>query len=123
MNDVEQRTAAKKFAADWEGKGYEKGQSQAFWLTLLHDVYGVTEPAKYINFEDQVKLDHTSFIDGYIETTKVLIEQKSLGKKLRAPIKQSDGSFLTPFQQAKRYVNELPVSKHPRWIEIGRAHV
>ncbi|MBR4958873.1 MAG: class I SAM-dependent DNA methyltransferase, partial [Phascolarctobacterium sp.] len=58
----------------------------------------------------------TSFIDGYIETTKVLIEQKSLGKNLRAPIKQSDGSFLTPFQQAKRYVNELPVSKHPRWI-------
>ncbi len=116
MNDVEQRAAAKKFAADWEGKGYEKGQSQPFWLTLLHDVYGVTEPAKYINFEDQVKLDHTSFIDGYIETTKVLIEQKSLGKNLRAPIKQSDGSFLTPFQQAKRYVNELPVSKHPRWI-------
>ena len=116
MNDVEQRAAAKKFAADWEGKGYEKGQSQAFWLTLLHDVYGVAEPAKYINFEDQVKLDHTSFIDGYIETTKVLIEQKSLGKNLRAPIKQSDGSFLTPFQQAKRYVNELPVSKHPRWI-------
>ena len=116
MNDVEQRSAAKKFAVDWEGKGYEKGQSQAFWLTLLHDVYGVTEPAKYINFEDQVKLDHTSFIDGYIETTKVLIEQKSLGKNLRAPIKQSDGSLLTPFQQAKRYVNELPVSKHPRWI-------
>ena len=116
MNDVEQRAAAKKFAVDWEGKGYEKGQSQIFWATLLHDVYGVAEPAKYINFEDQVKLDHTSFIDGYIETTKVLIEQKSLGKNLRAPIKQSDGSFLTPFQQAKRYVNELPVSKHPRWI-------
>lgn len=116
MNDVEQRAAAKKFIVDWEGKGYEKGQSQIFWATLLHDVYGVAEPAKYINFEDQVKLDHTSFIDGYIETTKVLIEQKSLGKNLRAPIKQSDGSFLTPFQQAKRYVNELPVSKHPRWI-------
>ena len=67
-------------------------------------------------YENRIKLDHTSFIDGYIETTKVLIEQKSLGKDLRAPIKQSDGSFLTPFQQAKRYASELAYSERPRWI-------
>lgn len=116
MNDRKQREAAAKFATDWQGKGYEKGQSQAFWLTLLHDVYGVDDPAQYISFENQVKLDHTSFIDGYIATTKVLIEQKSLGKDLRAPIKQSDGSFLTPFQQAKRYAAEIPYSQRPRYI-------
>ncbi|MBQ8682670.1 MAG: SAM-dependent DNA methyltransferase [Selenomonadales bacterium] len=116
MNDREQREAAAKFAAEWKGKGYEKGQSQAFWLTLLHEVYGVDESAQYITFENKVKLDHTSFIDGYIASTRVLIEQKSLGKDLRAPIKQSDGSFLTPFQQAKRYAAELPYSQRPRYI-------
>ena len=67
-------------------------------------------------FEDQVHLDHTSFIDGYIPETKVLIEQKSLGKNLKSPIKQSDGTLLTPFQQAKRYSAELPYSRRPRWI-------
>ncbi|MBQ4209888.1 MAG: class I SAM-dependent DNA methyltransferase, partial [Prevotella sp.] len=51
-----------------------------------------------------------------IPSTRVLIEQKSLGKDLRAPIKQSDGSLLNPFQQARRYVVSLPVSEHPRWI-------
>ncbi|MDO5474744.1 MAG: hypothetical protein Q4F22_06565, partial [Phascolarctobacterium sp.] len=79
-------------------------------------VFGVADADQYINFENRIKLDHTSFIDGYIETTKVLIEQKSLGKDLRAPIKQSDGSFLTPFQQAKRYASELAYSERPRWI-------
>ena len=61
-------------------------------------------------------LDHTSFIDGSIPSTHVLIEQKGLGKDLRKPIKQSDGSLLTPFQQAKRYAAELPYSQRPRWI-------
>ena len=116
MNDAEQKKAAKEFAEFWKDKGYEKGQSQSFWLSLLHKVFGVEEPEKYITFEDQVHLDHTSFIDGYIENTRVLIEQKSLDKDLNKAIKQSDGSFLTPFQQAKRYITELPVSKHPRWV-------
>lgn len=116
MTDAEQKKAAKAFAENWKGKGYEKGESQPFWLSLLRDVYGVEHPENYIKFEDTVFLGHTSFIDGYIEDTKVLIEQKSLGKDLKAPIRQSDGTFLTPFQQAKRYITELPVSKHPRFV-------
>ena len=116
MTQVEQQKAAKKFSKDWKGKGYEKGESQKFWLDLLCNVYGVLDFSDFISFEDQVKLDHTSFIDGYIPSTKVLIEQKSVDKDLRAPIKQSDGTFLNPFQQAKRYITELPVSKHPRWV-------
>ncbi len=111
-----QKQSAKKFADFWKGKGYEKGQSQAFWLSLLRDVYGVKHPEEYIEFEDQVHLDHTSFIDGMIPTTKVMIEQKGIDKDLRKPIRQSDGSLLTPFQQAKRYIMELPVSQHPRWV-------
>ena len=118
MNKTEKQiaAAAKRFARRWAGKGYEKGESQLFWLELLTEVYGVKEPSTVISFEDQVKLDHTSFIDGYIERTHTMIEQKSLGKDLRAPIKQSDGSSLTPFQQAQRYSAALPYSKRPRWI-------
>lgn len=116
MMDAQQKAAAKNFSEYWKGKGYEKGESQAFWLSLLRDVYGVEHPEQFISFEEQVHLDHTSFIDGTIPSTKVLIEQKGLGKDLRKPIKQSDGTLLTPFQQAKRYITELPVSQHPRWV-------
>ena len=116
MTDAQRRTAAKEFAAQWADKGYEKGQSQPFWLSLLRDVYGVEHPETFITFEDQVALDHTSFIDGFIPATHVLIEQKSLGKDLNKPIRQSDGTLLSPFQQAKRYSAELPYSQRPRWI-------
>ena len=110
MTDSEQKKAAKRFSEFWQGKGYEKGESQSFWLSLLRDVYGVVYPKEFIIFEEQVHLDHTSFIDGYIPTTKVMIEQKGHGKNLNKPIKQSDGSLLTPFQQAKRYITELSLS-------------
>lgn len=116
MTDKKQRAAAKEFAEFWQDKGYEKGESQTFWLTLLSKVLGVAEPEKLIRFEDKVVLDHTSFIDGVIPATHVLIEQKSSDKNLRAGILQSDGSILTPFQQAKRYSAELPYSERPRWI-------
>ena len=116
MADFNQRKAAKEFSEFWQGKGYEKGQSQAFWMSLLRDVFGIKHPESFISFEDQVHLDHTSFIDGYIPSTRVMIEQKSLGKNLNQAIKQSDGTLLTPFQQAKRYIAELPVSKHPRFV-------
>lgn len=110
------RIAAKEFAAYWKDKGYEKGESQPFWIELLGKVLGVENPTHFITFEEQVKLDHTSFIDGHIAATHVLIEQKGKGKDLRKAIKQSDGSLLTPFQQAKRYAAELPYSLRPRWI-------
>ena len=94
--------AIQAFVARWTGKGYEKGQSQLFWTELLTTVLGVETPSDIIAFEEQVKLDHTAFIDAYIRTTHVMIEQKSIDKDLRAPIRQSDGTLLTPFQQAKR---------------------
>ena len=116
MSEVKQRAAAKKFVEDWTGKGYEKGESQKFWLQLLREVLCVENPEQFISFEEQVHLDHTSFIDARIPATKVLIEQKSSDKDLYKAIKQSDGSLLNPFQQAKRYITELPLSQHPRWV-------
>ena len=114
--DKQQATAAKEFAARWKGKGYEKGDSQVFWTELLTEVYGVENPSTFIRFEEQVKIDNTNFIDVHIPSTKVIIEQKSIGKDLRKGITQSDGSVLNPFQQAKRYSAELAYSDRPRWI-------
>ena len=110
-------TAAAEFAERWKGRGYERGESQPFWIDLLTNVFGIETPSDgFITFEDHRMVDASNFIDGRIRSTKVLIEQKSLGKDLRAGIRQSDGSLLNPFQQARRYVVSLPVSEHPRWI-------
>ena len=109
--------AAAEFAERWKGRGYERGESQPFWIDLLTNVFGIETPSDgFITFEDHRMVDASNFIDGRIRSTKVLIEQKSLGKDLRAGIRQSDGSLLNPFQQARRYVVSLPVSEHPRWI-------
>jgi hypothetical protein len=116
MTSMQQQKAAAKFAQDWACKGYEKGDTQRFWLELLQKVFEVGDPYKFIEFEDQVMVDSTNFMDGYIPSTKVLIEQKSIEKELGKPTKQSDGSWLNPFQQAKKYVVGLPLSRHPRWI-------
>ena len=112
----QQAAAATAFAQRWKGRGYEKGDSQVFWTELLTEVFGVENPSTIIRYEEQVKVDNTNFIDGHIPSTKVLIEQKSIDKDLRKGIKQSDGSLLNPFQQAKRYAAELPYSERPRWI-------
>ena len=118
MAVLSQKKAAKEFAAKWRGRGYEKGESQPFWIELLQKVLQVEDPFSIISFENRVKLSNTSFIDAYIKPTHVLIEQKSIEKDLRSSIPQSDGSTLTPFQQAKRYASELPYSDRPRWIVI-----
>ena len=141
MIQSEQIKAAKNFAERWTGHGYEKGESQKFWIDLLTSLFEVRNIAQFIFFEEQVKekiavsesvennkkkgnsdkLNHhlqiiRNFIDAYIPSTRVMIEQKSSNKNLREPIKQSDGSPLTPFQQAKKYVADLPLSQHPKWI-------
>lgn len=125
MNDTEQRIAAKQFALDWQGRGDEKQETQSFWLALLQKILGVEEPEKYISFERRVEVDDTKtgksttkFIDGYIAQTRVLIEQKGQDIDLRKGYKQSDGSLLSPYQQARRYGGYLPQSEQPRWIIV-----
>ena len=108
--------AAATFAKKWANLGDEKQDSQRFWFELLQKVYGVEDPASFVRFEQRVKLSHVSFIDVMIPATHTMIEMKSRGKDLDAPIKQSDGTFLKPFEQAKRYAAALPYSERPRWI-------
>lgn len=116
MDIKQQKKNAQAFIKRWENRGNERQDSQSFWLNLLQSVYGIEKPTEYIRFENTVKIDKTSFIDGFIDATKVLIEQKGSHKDLNKAIKQSDGTYLTPFQQAKRYATDLPYSQRPRWI-------
>ena len=115
-----QKQAAKQFVQDWSGKGYEKGETSRFWIALLQNVFGIQDATKFMEFELPVKTilkeKGSDFIDGYIPSTKVLIEQKGSKVDLNAKYRQSDGSELTPYQQARRYAAGLPVSMTPRWI-------
>lgn len=116
MTDVEQRLAAKEFAKTWKDRGYEKGETQSFWIALLRSVFGIPHPENYIEFENQVQTGHTNFIDATIPTARVIIEQKNKDIDLSKAYKQSDGSCLTPYEQAKRYADGLEYSRKPRWI-------
>ena len=98
MNDV------KKFVAQWSGRGYEKGETHTFWLSFLRDVFGISEPEKFINFE--VPVPH-GFIDALLVDTKTLIEQKSSSVNL---------DDVEIFRQAKRYNDALEYSRKARWI-------
>lgn len=118
MTQNETQAAAKKFASQWLGKGDEKQETQRFWIELLGEVLGIRNPASYIEFEKRVKLSHTSYIDAYIPETKVLIEQKGIKIDLKKAYEQSDGTLLTPYEQAKRYVNDMKASEKPRWIAV-----
>ena len=115
---AEKRAAIREFVEKWQGKGDEKQETQRFWMALLQDIYDVADPSQYIEFEKTVQLGHQSYIDGYIPSTKVLIEQKGKDINLSKGQKQSDGSFLSPFQQARRYAGFLPYDEQPRWVIV-----
>lgn len=120
MTDKEQIKAAKEFVSRWEGKGDEKQGTQLFWIDLLQNVLGVDNPTSIIQFEKPVVIEkNTKFIDGFIPSTKVLIEQKSIEKKLGKTAVQSDGEKLTPYGQAFRYNNYLPYEDRARWIIVS----
>ena len=118
MDNSERKIRIEKFVSNWAGHGYEKGETHSFWLTFLRDVCEISEPEKIIKFEVPVRLKHTSFIDAFLPDTKVIIEQKSSSENLTQEKSQSDGSALTPYEQAQRYGNSLPYSMRPRWIVV-----
>ncbi len=115
---AQQTQRAKAFSEFWKDKGDERQETSRFWIQLLGDVVEIQSPTNYIEFEKRVKHKNTSFIDAYIPSTKVLIEQKSADVDLHKAYQQSDGQMLTPFQQAKRYADEMPLSIKPRWIVV-----
>ena len=122
MTDAEQREAARQFINSWRKGGGEKQDCHMYWMQLLQDVLGVENVMKYVLFEKPVKLPegdgkvHTRYIDAYIPDVKVLIEQKGSTHKLDEKEYQSGGEQLTPYEQAKRYNDNLPLSEKARWI-------
>lgn len=59
---------------------------------------------------------HSRRIDGYIPSVKVLTEQKDSSHPLDKKELQSGGELLTPYEQAKRYNDNLPFDEKARWI-------
>lgn len=110
------KDAARRFVETWTGRGHERSESQTFWYQLLHDVFGIDTPANFVKYELPVRLKNAKFIDAYIPSTKVIIEQKSSTEDLRKAKKQSDKEELTPYEQALRYSTGLKYSERPRWI-------
>ena len=117
MTEAQRREAARKFSQKWQGKGKEDEDARSYWIEILANILGMENVTDKVDFEKKVIVDgHTKRIDVYIPETGVLIEQKSLGIDLNKPGAQSGGIELTPYEQAKRYNDNLPVSERARWI-------
>ncbi len=117
MTDAEQREAARQFVNRWMGKGKEDEDGRSYWIDLLTNVLGMDNITERLNFEKKVVIDgNTKRIDVYIPETRVIIEQKSLGKALDQKIRNSGEIDLTPFEQADRYNSKLTFDERARWI-------
>lgn len=114
MTDAEQREAARQFVNRWMGKGKEDEDGRSYWIDLLTNVLGMDNVTERLNFEKKVVIDgNTKRIDVYIPETRVIIEQKSLGKALDQKIRNSGDVDLTPFEQADRYNGSVSILWKP----------
>ena len=105
------------FLAEWKSRGNEKSDSHQFWDAMFRTFWKILNPNELMKFEVPVQLeDSVGYIDFWIPKTRVIIEQKSRGRKLDKIEKQSDGSMLNPFGQAKRYDDHRKTSEKARWI-------
>ena len=103
----EVRTRAARFAAEWAGHGYEKGQTQLFYQEFFQ-VFGV--PVRRVaSFEEPVRLlgDKRGFVD-LLWKGLLLVEQKSAGRSL-VPAKT----------QALEYFPGLKNSELPRYLLLS----
>ena len=106
------RKSRKSFVDTWKGRGYEKGETQQFWLSLLTNVLGY-EHNDTVLFEH-----HTStggYIDVWIRQSDVMIEQKGIEVDLdKEEIRQ--GALKTPLQQVQDYAASLPITEQPKYL-------
>ena len=119
MTDKEQKKAAKEFAAYWKDKGSEKSDTQTYWNQLLTDVFGAEKLTGLVKYEKPVIVDgNQKYIDVYIrhDNVTIIVEQKSLGKDLTEKLHQSGDIMLTPYEQAKRYDDNLNKKEQADYI-------
>lgn len=125
------RKKLEDFIKTWSDHGSEVADKVTYWNTLL-EILGVPENKindnSFIKYEKPISVTpadkrdkfHGS-IDGYIPSTKVLIEQKSFGvdlfkKELRK--NGNDSTPITPFQQADRYNQHLALEEKARYYVL-----
>ena len=117
MTLQEQSEAARQFYYRWKDKGKEDEQDRSYWIDLFQKVLGVEDATSKIEFQKKVLVDgHTKRIDAYVTDTNVLIEHKTFGISLDKKLHNSGGVGLTPYEQAKRYNDNLPHSEKARYI-------
>lgn len=105
------KKAVRDFCDRWRDKGYEKGETQQFWLQALRAIG--YQHADDVLFEHH--LPSGGFIDVWIRDANVLIEQKSYGANLDDyDVRQNKKK--TPLMQALDYVDELPRLEQPRFV-------
>lgn len=121
-------TEIQDFIATWTDKGSEVADKVTYWNALLRFL-GVPQKQiddkTFIEYEKPIKLNsiehfHGS-IDAYIPSTKVLIEQKSHGVDLFKPEDRPNGGHvekITPYEQARRYDNNLPNNEKARFLVL-----
>lgn len=115
MSPADRKKAAAAFAADWKGRGYEKGDAQVFWTELLRDVVGIKKVSAACRFE--YRTASGGFIDCLIPDAGVLVEQKALGVDLDKP-EERQGRMVTPFEQAQAYAESFPNGRQPRFVVV-----
>lgn len=117
MTNAEKREAARQLIQKWHNKGREDEDDRSYWLDILQRLLGCADATDRIEFQKKVIVNgNTKRIDAYIPETKIIIEQKSEGIPLDKKISQSGGTELTPYEQAKRYNDNLPTSEKAKWI-------
>lgn len=117
LQGEEDLNAIQYFCKKWKNKGQEDADDHLFWIDILNYILGVSNATDRIKFQKKTIVDgHTKKIDAYIPETRVLIEQKSCDVLLNKKMLQSDGVWLTPYEQAFRYNSNLRFSERARWI-------
>ena len=125
MTPAEQMKAARKFALQWKKECKEDGNTAPFWISLLRDVFGVTDTNNYIQFEDTVKHEEKGnplYIDGWIPSMRIMIEQKASDVPLDKPYKRHGRTFNSAYEQAFEYDQTLPLSQRSKYIITSNFH-
>ena len=107
-----EKKSRKSFYNSWKDRGYEKGETQHFWLDLLSNVLGYAH-------NDTVVFEHRTSTGGYIDVwirqSDVMVEQKALGVDLDKP-EPRRGIMVTPLEQVIDYASSLPLQEQPKYL-------
>lgn len=117
------------FIKTWDHQGDEVADKVTYWNSLL-EILGVSkqqiDSKEYIDYEKGVIVRQgkpfRGSIDAYIPSTNVLIEQKSYGVDLSKPESRNNGGDntpITPYEQARRYDNNLPKNEKSNFIVLS----